>query len=117
ARGHKAVLARWMAEDAIERAKQLLSHPPALFGRAEGVGLDTSEVQGAYRTWLAGTTLDDPVALAEHLESSIEPLQQAMRRIREQALLELERRESLWRPIGASLAGWLAQARPVQRNE
>lgn len=109
--------ARRMAEEAIQGARELLSQPPALIERAEGLGLDTSEVQDAYRGWLSGTALDGLVALAEHLESSIEPLQQAIGRIREQARLGLERRESLWRPIAASLAGWLERARPAQRGE
>jgi energy-coupling factor transporter ATP-binding protein EcfA2 len=105
------------ARDAAMRsAMGLLSGPPQVLLQASQVGIDASAAITTWSTWAAGSALDDPEALAGHIEQGHGPLATAINDLRRAALQELDRRQSEWRPVAAGLMEWLPRARVAQDN-
>jgi DNA repair exonuclease SbcCD ATPase subunit len=117
ARAEKAEAARRRADAARTRAKQMLFPSPPILDRVERVGLEGGEAREAFRRWTKGRDLTDMVELADHLESNLTPLMEALEDLRIRASKVLEERETAWRPVAASLAGWLKDAREAKAGE
>jgi energy-coupling factor transporter ATP-binding protein EcfA2 len=52
--------------------------------------------------------------LAAHLESGAPALEQAIQKVRQQAQVELQKKQDLWQPVAQALAEWLPGARKMQ---
>ena len=101
--------------DARRYAQTLLIAPPSVLGRANTAGVDATALLGAWRRW---ANLPSDVAndgLIEHLESEHHNLVATANSLREQAAAALERLEEAWRPLVATLRGWLPEARDAAR--
>ncbi|HLH71623.1 MAG TPA: AAA family ATPase [Candidatus Dormibacteraeota bacterium] len=104
------------AERARREAEGLLAGPPAPLSKAASVGVDVASVLTAWSAW-AAAPLQNLEATADHLLTSFEPLEKALRATRQAAQAELDRRESAWRPLACDLAEWLGQARNAQQGQ
>jgi len=60
--------------------------------------------------WLAAGAIDETTALADHLETHVLDMADAVSRVAAEAAAEVARREDLWRPLAERLAQWLPQA-------
>jgi hypothetical protein len=69
------------------------------------------EARRLWLDWSTGRDIDDASALAEHLESRVQELADAVKNLRENAALESARLEDVWRPIAAAIAARLPAAR------
>lgn len=58
--------------------------------------------------WQKARQIDQPVALAAHLEAHVLDVVDATTRVAAEAAEELARREDVWRPLALALARWLA---------
>lgn len=97
---------------AVRDAQRFVTAPPPLLAQAKDKGL--SKLHDARRHWSAwaeGREIDSPSRLADHLESRVLELAEAVRALVEEASTERKRREDLWRPAAAAIAGWLPDAR------
>src|ERR1035437_5532307 len=97
---------------AADRTSRLTAAPPAILDRAREVGLDSTPLLVAWRTFAAPPA--DGAGLADNLVSAIGPLVDAADAFKAQAAAEVGRREDLWRPIATELAAWLSDAREAQ---
>jgi recombinational DNA repair ATPase RecF/uncharacterized Zn finger protein (UPF0148 family) len=105
------------AEAARKKATALPSPPPDALAKATTVGLDATEAIQAQTNWQAGfTQAGDLDKLAQHIEQTAKPLEEAIARLRAQAAAELQRREDRWKPIALELAAWLPAARKAQKG-
>jgi hypothetical protein len=78
---------------------------PAVLDRGDAVGIATSDAAGLWRAWSQGVQdAGDAVALAEHLETSLPVLAEAVAQVRKAAAEELDRRQDAWRPLARDLA-------------
>ncbi len=100
---------------ARRNAQALLTGPPRILGRDDTAGVDTTGLLGAWERWanLPHDIADD--LLIEHLEAEHHNLAAAADSLREQAAAALERMEEAWRPLVATLRGWLPAARDAAR--
>ena len=101
--------------DARRAALALLSAPPNMLRRGAPAAVDVQSLLRAWERW-ANTPPDAPdERLIEHLEAEHRNLAAAAHSLREQAAAELERLEEAWRPLVATLRGWLPVARRAAR--
>lgn len=87
----------------------LLPALPDSLGVADLVGLDATATAEAWQALLAAP--DDPLALADHLEAAVTRLEDAATALRADAATALDRRQDDWRPLAASVARWVGDAR------
>ena len=107
--------ARQTLADARRAALALLSAPPNMLRRGAPAAVDVQSLLRAWERW-ANTPPDAPdERLIEHLEAGHRNLAAAAHSLREQAAAELERLEEAWRPLVATLRGWLPVARWAAR--
>jgi hypothetical protein len=113
----QADLANRLMNEAMRSARALMTTPPAVLASASGIGLDTEDLQGKWKAWSAGSSLEEAEKLAEHLRSSLKPLTEEIDKVRSTATGELKKREDVWRPIAADLAAWLDDAKKARAGE
>lgn len=113
----KAELAHRLMNAVIENAHGLLIPPPPVLSAAGGVGLQAEDVVSAWKTWTAGTSIEDAEELVGHLNSSVTTLTSAISELRAKAERELERREDIWRPVAAEIVAWLEVAKQAKPAE
>lgn len=101
---------------AVEAARELLTDPPGALGQAGQVGVDASSALLAWRRWAQGRPSDDPLELAQHLETRLDPLLEALEAVRASARSVLDRKENEWRPVARDLLEWLPVAGQAQRT-
>lgn len=98
--------------DAIREAQRFVSAPPPALAQAKDKGLSRlHDVRRLWLQWSEGRELDSATRLADHLESQVMELADAVRALIEEADAERKRREDVWRPAAAAIAGWLPDAR------
>jgi hypothetical protein len=102
---------------AARRATETLVNAPAgtALDRATSLGLHVEPVRAALEAWERGWAVEDPEALASHVDATIPPLCSALEALRTGARRELDRREDAWRPVAAELAAWLPRGRAAVR--
>lgn len=101
---------------AVETARRLVSPVPGALNDAGAVGIDTSEAVAAWSRWSEGAPIDDPSALASHLEGELDALEDAIGEVRKKAQAELRRRHDRWLPLAADIAAWIAAAATAQED-
>ena len=97
------------------RARGFLASAPKSLEQASVDGIDASDALAAWDVWsidVDSLTLDQ---LADHVESYILDLVEAVPALQKQASEVLERREDEWRPIAVALTAWLQDAREAVR--
>jgi len=104
------------AESAVKsrilEAQRYLTSPPASLAQAKDSGVPgLPDVRKLWLEWSSGRNSDDPVALADHMESRLLEFAQAVRTLVENAALEREKLEDVWRPIASAIEGWLPTAK------
>lgn len=96
----------------MSEAARFLSAGPACLAQAKDVGVPgLADVRRLWLEWSAGRNADDPVALADHMASRLAEFAQAVRTLVENAALEREKLEDVWRPIASAIEAWLPTAR------
>ena len=101
--------------DARRDAQTLLSAPPNILRQETPPGVDVHALLRAWERW-AKIPTDAPVErLIDHLEAEQRYLAAAADSLRQQAAAALERLEEAWRPLAATLHGWLQAARQAER--
>ncbi len=96
----------------LDRTTRLMSPPPTALERATDVGLggEAAHLDAAWRTFVTRPE-GDLLALADHLEATIEPVHAASTALDTAVDAEQRRREVVWRPLANDLAAWLTDAR------
>jgi energy-coupling factor transporter ATP-binding protein EcfA2 len=97
--------------EAMRKAKELVGPVPQAI-RDAGAVLDTGSLIEAWRSWLMVLDEDDPMRIAEALES-VRPVATAIVALKAAATDELKRREDAWRPVAAVVQGWITGASPA----
>ncbi len=110
-------LAHRLMEESMKSTRAHLLPVPAVLSSASGIGLEAEEVIGAWKAWSAGASIEEPEALAQHLQTSLPSVAAGVERLKETAWKELQRREDVWRPIATDLAGWLDTAKRARSGE
>jgi len=95
-------------------AQALLSAPPNNLRRAAPAGVDVNALLRAWERWAEVPDAQDE-RLLDHLEAEHRNLAAAAESLRGQATAALERLEEAWRPLVATLRGWLPAARDAAR--
>ena len=95
-------------------AQALLSAPPNNLRRAVLRGVDVDALLRAWERWAEIPDAHDEL-LIDHLEAEHRNLAAAAESLRGQATAALERLEEAWRPLVATLRGWLPAARDAAR--
>jgi len=113
----QADLAHRLMQESMKSARAHLLPVPAVLSSASGVGLEAEDVIGAWKVWSAGASIEEPEALAQHLQTSLPSVGAGVKRLKETAWKELQRREDVWRPIATDLAGWLDTAKRARSGE
>ncbi len=103
---------------ALTTARNLPS-PPSIALVEPPSGVDTTNLLAAWNSWanpdlVADGTPSTAAALADHLESKVQPLAELVPAVREQAEAEREGRQDRWRPVAEKIAAWLEGAREAQ---
>lgn len=104
-------LAHRLMEESMKSARAHLLPVPAVLSSASEIGLEVEDVIGAWKAWSAGASIDEPEALAQHLDASLPSVAEGVEKLKATASRELQRREDIWRPIATDLAGWLDTAK------
>lgn len=103
--------------EAVRSARALVSEvaklPPAAAGQLPAMRF----LRVAQQQWLDARTIDDPFALADHLERTVLDVHQCATDLAAEASAELARREDVWRPLGEALAQWLPMAERLVRGK
>lgn len=94
-----------------QKARQLIRRWPGL---SASCGVKVDALETAWSTWAAGTKLDTPVELADHLEGEYLVFAEALETVTTAAKEELKRREDRWRPVAAELQVWVEDAANVE---
>lgn len=110
----EAAQAEAAASQARNRARSLLTAAPSLLDRVAGLGINLADAKSAYKEWASASGEANLERLADQIEMAWGPLNLALDRLKREAEQEIERRESLWRPVAAELAGWIQQAKVTQ---
>ncbi|MBV8528131.1 MAG: AAA family ATPase [Candidatus Dormibacteraeota bacterium] len=108
---------RRAVQEAMTRARRLITALPASIGAAAGTGVDVEQVTGAWKHWRDAPDSDDPRQLASHLEMYGPPLIAAVASVREAADAELQRRERSWRPAAEAIVDWLPLGKRARSGE
>ncbi len=103
-RAHDAVAS------ALHEARALVRESTPLPSPAAGELPSLQSLREAEAMWLQARGLDQPSALADHLEAHVLDLSDAVARVAAEAAEALARREDVWRPLGQGLAQWLPVA-------
>lgn len=98
------------AKSALAAAHALVSEVAKLPPPAAGQMPSMHQARMTQEQWLKARLIDAPLPLADHLESSVLELHQAVTDLTAEAASEIAKREDVWRPLGAALAQWLAEA-------
>ena len=101
---------------ATRAAQDFMQPAPGALKDAGRVGIGTGALQAAWDAWLTPPDEADADALADHIESALDPVLEAASDVRERAGAELERREDAWRPVAQRLREWLPPARRAQKG-
>jgi ABC-type hemin transport system ATPase subunit len=102
---------------ARQRAVGIVVVPAAeLLRRGAAAGVHVSALLSVLEAWERGGALQDPVELAAHIATTIEPLRKALTAVATAAKAELDRREDAWRPVAVDLAAWLPAGRSAARD-
>lgn len=109
------------ADEALRAARaaahRILVAVPAVLSEAHAVGIDAGKLLTTWSVLSAGPTAlpatDADEALAAHVEDTAPAVVDGSLAIRQQAELELDRRNDQWRPMALELAAWVSQARPL----
>lgn len=102
---------------AWREAVQMVTPPPAVLSSslASSLALATlAAAREAWTNWSAAPPTADAMQLAEHLEQAGLAVHEAVTALVEEARDESRRREDVWKPLAAKLAGWLLLARGVE---
>lgn len=97
-------------ETCVREARGLMREHGVLPGAQAGEVSGLQALRDAEARWLAGRSLQEPEALATHLETHVLELAEATTTVAANATQELARREDVWRPLGERLAQWVPQA-------
>jgi hypothetical protein len=97
-------------EAARRAAHALVRESGVLPAPAAGELPSLQSLREAEAMWLSARSVDEPAALADHLEAHALDLAEATSRVVAEAVAELARREDVWRPLGQGLALWLPHA-------
>jgi hypothetical protein len=96
----------------LREAQRFLGPPPPLLAQAKDINIaGLPEARRLWIEWSTGRDIDDAAALAEHMESRVLELSEAVRTLKENAGAERARLEDVWRPIASVIAAWLPTAR------
>lgn len=99
-------------QKSVQDAHRQLSAPPTWLATATASELaDLPAVVSLWAEWSRGQQIESPLELADHLESRVLELAEAIQRIASQAAAERIRRDDSWRPIAAGIQAWLPKAR------
>lgn len=98
------------AEAAHAQVRQALAAAHAVLAEPPHWLSEDSPVRGPWRAWAEGESLEDPLALADHLERTSAPLHTACDESRNQAARRLRAVEDAWRPVALRLDRWVRQA-------
>lgn len=105
------------ANDAMRKARELLTAPPRLLAQLFEIGLDgLASAREQWEGWHAGSTINDLAALATHLETRHEAFASAIEVLKKSAAAELKRREDRWRPIATAISGWIQSAKEARAS-
>lgn len=96
-------------QESVRSARRLLTSPPEWLP-------DDSPVLPAWRQWERGAELDDPTALADHLEGNADQLWQACGAASSTASERLAQLEEDWRPAAKALRSWVDEARAMRNS-
>ena len=96
-------------------AQTLLSAPPNILRQATPPEVDLHAMLRAWERWAKIPTDAPDERLIDHLEAEQRNLATAANSLRQQAAAALERLEEAWRPLAATLRGWLPAAREAAR--
>lgn len=99
---------------ATRAARDFMQPAPGALKGADRVGIETGSLEAAWDAWLTPPHDADAHALADHIESALGSVQEAVSDARDRAGTELERREDAWRPVAQRLREWLPEARRAQ---
>lgn len=122
AQAHDAQAAVTQAASAVNKALALMQPPPPVLTETESetggesLGPDTSPARKAWRAWAQKPDGADPAtsagvtALAEHLETALTALTDAVTSLAAEAGKELAQRDDRWAPVAADVASWCADA-------
>jgi energy-coupling factor transporter ATP-binding protein EcfA2 len=99
--------ARDMLENAIQRARQLVTAPPLALRDGAGAGVDTGPALDRWQLWAGVVAEGDVISLAAHLDTHGPPLIAAVSDLRRAATVELDRLERAWRPAADAILVWL----------
>lgn len=107
------------ARDRLARAQRdargHVAAPPTVFGEAASLDIDLGDAPAWWQRWSEGAEqAGDARALADHLESQVLGLDEAVTNARTAATHELERRQATWQPLANRLASWHARARAAR---
>jgi recombinational DNA repair ATPase RecF len=103
------------ATDARRNAVALLQPPPSALMEEPLPGVDAAPARAAWHVWAsppdsASATSAGLRALASHLELALEPLQAAVRTLRDQATTIYSERQDAWSPVAAAVCAWCTEA-------
>ncbi|TDK99185.1 recombinase RecF [Mycobacterium paragordonae] len=93
------------ARSAIVAMVRTVDRPP--LSDAELTGLDAARL--AYNDF-AELPVDDDLALADHVETTLPPLRAAYTKLAQEAAALIQAREDSWSPVALKLADWLQNA-------
>ena len=93
-------------------ATALLSPPPDSLATASFVGLDATDATAAWAALHDGGVAagDDPLALADHLESAVPVVHEAVIALNALAASTLDAKQDDWRPLANAVARWVDDA-------
>jgi hypothetical protein len=103
------------AAGALRDARSLIRECGVLPSSIAGELPSLQRLRDADAQWVTGRSLDQPAALADHLETHVLDLAEATTRVALEAAAELKRREDVWRPLALALALWLPLAEQSAR--
>jgi recombinational DNA repair ATPase RecF len=96
----------------IREAQRYLGAAPPFLAQAKDAGVaQLADLRRLWLEWSTGRDIDDPTALAAHMQTRVLGMNEAIRNVAENAALERGRLEDLWRPIASAIAEWLPIAR------
>jgi hypothetical protein len=72
-------------EESMKSARAHLLPVPSVLSSASGIGLEVEDVIGAWKAWSAGASIEEPEALAQHLQASLPPVAEGVERLKETA--------------------------------
>jgi hypothetical protein len=105
-RAASAITARKKLQEAIYRARRLVSVPvPDSLQAPNSESVNEMAAHYAWAAWSALERENDAVTLAAGLESLLPPLTECVQVLRDAAVAKLELLEDVWRPIAVRLQG------------